>query len=94
MVRLLQRHGALVNKGNNNGDTPLHTASQNVHKGTASLLLLHPGVDVNQINRKGNTPLYIAAESGHKATAMLLLDSSADVGIRNNEGDTPLHQAS
>jgi ankyrin repeat protein len=39
------------------------------------------------------TPLHVAAWKGHIAVARALVDRGADLGLRDEEGQTPFEQA-
>ena len=59
---LLKADGVDVNKGREDGDTPLFIAAQEGHASVVELLLKADGVDVNKGREDGTTPLYIAAQ--------------------------------
>lgn len=60
---------------------------------TAEALLKKNPALVFTKNPDGSTPLLLAAHNGHKDVAQLLLTNKADVNVRDNWGDTPLHWA-
>ena len=53
---------------------------------------LDAGVDVDAKNDRGNTPLYAALLSMHKEVSELLVAKGADVNIKQENGETILHQ--
>ena len=74
----LIKHFEEVNLRDDNGNTPLHYASQ--HGNTQLILKIvtqlkkAPGLDFNPMNQAGYTPLHLAAEEGHAVTVQYLLD--------------------
>ncbi len=53
---------------------------------------LNAGVDVDAKDDRGNTPLYAALLSMHKEVSELLVAKGADVNIKQQNGETILHQ--
>ena len=90
---LLEKEGIDVNKGNNEGISPLLEAIYN--KNTDSVnILLQAGADVNQADKNGNTPLFISAQNGEvDITKMLREKEGIDVNKGNNEEISPLLKA-
>ena len=86
--------GADVNAvDDDEGDTPLHFASDNGHEAVVGALLAAEA-DVNAVNEyPGNTPLHNASRYGHEAVVDALLAAGADVNAVNEEGNTPLDVA-
>ena len=41
----------------------------------------------------GRTILHLACHEGYRNLVTILLDAGADMGVQDNEGDTPLHFA-
>ena len=64
--------GADVNITTNNGNTPLHIASQNGHLQVVEVLIASGGL-VNEANNYGNTPLSVAQMNGHTEIVVFLL---------------------
>ena len=64
---------AAVNKADDDGMTPLHSASAHGHEDVV-MTLMDYNANVNQLNRRLNvTPLYCAIGKGHIKVAKLLL---------------------
>ena len=49
--------------------------------------------DVNVKNDRGLTALHYAAGAGHKEIAEFLISKGADLNVRDNDGSSPLHNA-
>jgi ankyrin repeat protein len=77
---------------NNDGETPLHKATQIWHEEIVRILL-EKGADTNAKNNEDETSLHHAARYGQKAIVQLLLEKDADTTVRNKHGDTPLYLA-
>jgi ankyrin repeat protein len=82
----------LVFSKDENGATPLLTATVVGHKEVVEMLLATKA-DVNAKDNNGNTPLFYAVSIGRKDLVELLLINKADVNVQNNKGATPLHFA-
>eukprot|EP00057_Strongylocentrotus_purpuratus_P025540 XP_011680014.1 PREDICTED: ankyrin repeat domain-containing protein 29-like [Strongylocentrotus purpuratus] len=87
-----QIQGADVNRGNNEGCTALHGASQKGHLDVTKCLLSQ-GVDVNKESNDGATALHSAAYSGHLNITKYLISQGADVNKISNDGVAALHSA-
>jgi len=72
---------------------PLVAALAGKHFQTAELLR-HGGADPNVQCHVKNTPLHSAAFYGDVEMVQELLDLEADVNVRNDRGETPLHYTS
>jgi ankyrin repeat protein len=85
--------GVPVNGGVPGGLTPLHTfAHQGTHR-TVAWLITH-GADVNARGPGGRTAAHLAAERNTGPTTLaLLVDNGADLGVRDDDGLTPLESA-
>ncbi|KAH7169524.1 hypothetical protein DER46DRAFT_645872 [Fusarium sp. MPI-SDFR-AT-0072] len=85
--------GADVDKADNDGCTPLGSASRHGHKAIVQLLL-----DKKAIVDKAEKPEWIALHQasfyGHRAVVKLLLDRKANIAIRDSDKRTALHKAS
>jgi ankyrin repeat protein len=55
--------------------------------------LIAGGADVNKRGPERKTALHLACSNGHDAVVRTLLDAKADVGLRTERGETPLHLA-
>jgi ankyrin repeat protein len=94
-VRLLFDNGADLHTRDKRGNTLLHFAASRGHLEVARTLL-ELKADVNSVNKEGLTPL-------HKISRMwltrspdivrLLFDNGANLHVRDNSGNTPLHLA-
>ena len=94
LVRLLIAAGADVNKGNDDGSTPLCQAAANNRTECVKLLLAAPGIDVNKANKHGWTPLFVASWHNRVGCVKLLLSAPGiDVNKADKRGQTPLHNA-
>lgn len=96
VIRMLFEYEAtssIINKGNDDGWTPLSLAT-NCKCVEAMELLLGKGADVTVANNEGKTPLHFAVEKGCLDAVRLLLDSGADATAVMKDGGTPLDVAS
>ncbi len=75
-----------VNKPNENGDTPLHSAASQSSIDTVTLLLEN-GASPAAKNKQGNTPLHVAKNA---QIAAKLIEYGASANSKNNNGDVPL----
>jgi len=98
ITRMLLEHDEsmklLINSPNNYGQTPLHLASTHDHSSIVSLLLKF-GADMETQDRDKMTALQCASGFiGSGKAAQLLLEHGAHFGVRNEDGQMPLHLAS
>ncbi len=93
MIALANKNGISVNDADNNGKTPLMKALSIGEKEVA-LKLLAAGAKVNQQDKRGRTALYYINhyKKGELMTKMLIA-WGADVGVKDNDGNTPLIKA-
>jgi ankyrin repeat protein len=97
-VKLLLAAGANVNAKSQYGDPPLSVAVRN-RNDAAVEVLLEAGADPNILFRTSDTsssrwsPLHAAAFSLNQKRVRLLLARGANVGIKDSDGNTPLHWA-
>lgn len=56
-------------------------------------LLIRAGDDPNFLHSNGDTTLHFAARKGNPVYLRVLLEAGAKVGVANNKGKTPLHEA-
>jgi len=102
LLELLLQRGAVVDKPNYDGMTPLHMTVWKGHKKAAELLI-KAGANVNAQTRssgsqntqvpEGSSPLHTAASYGFTALSELLLDNGAAINATDKGGKTPLHRA-
>jgi len=90
---LLLKHNAEPDIRDEDGQTPLHVASQNGGLEVA-MRLLELGVDVNSRDNRSRTPLHASmslAEWEGDIDLLLLPDHSAEPDVHDEDGQTPLH---
>ena len=85
--------GALLDKANNNGQTPLYRAISNGHLEIVKVLIDAVAL-VDKANKHDKTPLHIASYEGHFEIVKVLIANKANFFYMNNEGKTPLDVAS
>jgi len=95
VVNTLLMEGAHVNsKQKRTGWTPLMTAASRGF-GAKVCLLLEKGVEINARDSNGRTALDYACEKGgnqgHQDVVKYLLNAGADLRVRTQTGETPLH---
>ncbi len=92
MMRMLLDRGADPNAKNNAGATALVWGIGDAHK---IRLLLGRGVDVNARTKSGRTALHVGSmiDGGHEVVRMLI-DAGAVVDAKDENGATPLIEAS
>lgn len=80
-----------IQKANQQGQTPLIVATQNVNpiEVIKALIERNPNV-INAQDTQGKTALHHAAERGEDGIVKLLIDSKAKVGIKDKGEKTPL----
>lgn len=91
-VEMLLQHGADINAGDGNQDTPLHWAAYKNQVDSVKLLLQN-GAQVDACDYNMDTPLIWAARKGNLEVIKILLDYNADASVRNTKGHTPLIRA-
>jgi len=97
-AQVLLEHGANVHTRNKKGRMPLHAASYRGLSGIVTLLLEF-GADVDAQDNRNLTPLLLVSQSqpiygGDTKAAQLLLEHGANIHVRNENGQMPLHMAS
>jgi len=91
-VKHLLERGALLDRPDVQGRTPLFHAVLGNQPETVTLLL-DAGADVNPVDAFGDTPLMMACAKGRGDLAALLLARGADASLRNQEGRTARDRA-
>lgn len=93
MIALANKNGISVNDADNNGTTPLMKALS-VGQKMVALKLLAAGAKENQRDKKGQTALYyINWYKNSELMTKMLIAWGADVGVKDNDGNTPLIKA-
>lgn len=93
MVPLLLKHGALVNKVDSSGSTPLIYATERSDE-KAVMHLIEAGADVNIANQHGETPLHFAVLRKNLNLAKLLIEKGARLDAKLIDSNaTPLDLA-
>ena len=94
VMRTLLEYGANVGAEDKEGRTPLHQATSNwsVESGPMCMLLEH-GADVNARTIDSSTLLLATVKYENIEVVRALLDIDANVAAENEEGRSPLHQA-
>ena len=87
--KLLDKDPGLINRGDENGVTPLHWAAIRGRKIAVELLIAR-GADVNAKKKGGSTPLHWASTV---KISEILIKKGADVNAKNQYDGTPLHWA-
>ena len=82
--------GANVESANEDGETSLHSASQNGHLGVVETLLA-AGADFEESDCNEKRPLNLACEQGHRSVVKRLLAVGANFDARDDDGMTPLY---
>ena len=93
VVRLLVDTGVEVECVDGDGKTALCSASRGGRVDVVRALVGEGGADVNKAGRGGWTPLMWASLEGKEDAVRVLLELGADVGVREDEGETALDVA-
>jgi quinoprotein dehydrogenase-associated probable ABC transporter substrate-binding protein len=91
-VKFLLGKGAEVNKLNDQGNAPIHTAARNRASNLIDLLLDH-GADPNLPDNDGVTPLVHAINRNHVPSVQTLVARGAEIEALNAGGYSPLEIA-
>jgi len=94
VVMLLDTNKVDVNATNRDGSTVLMQASSKGHLGVVEKLLTVDTIEVNVRDCFGRSALASAAQNGHEAVVDRLLEVDAYKDGKDNEGVTPLMEAS
>ncbi|NIF54951.1 ankyrin repeat domain-containing protein [Burkholderia sp. Ax-1724] len=87
LVRMLLKHGALIDKPDAGGDTPLHCAAWK-NNADAVRALCEAGANLNALTDCNETPLHTAARRLAPKAVKALIEAGADVNA--DGGGTPL----
>lgn len=96
VISLLREKNVSIEETDTEGNTPLAQAlSKKIHD-TPTLFLLIQEQIINKKNNKGYTPLHIVlTQSGARLNVInLLVKQGADLELKDNAGNTPIHFAS
>jgi ankyrin repeat protein len=99
VTRTLVERNADINVQRDNGQTPLHQGMigiyDNVHQRYFDVIryFLEQGADVDAQDCYSSTPLHLASYEGSIKAMKILPGYGANVHVRNNDGQTPLHEA-
>ena len=93
VVKTLINRGANINITDNDGLTPLMSATLLGHLTTVQALLSAPGIDINAKSLIGKTALQTAADYGKYEFVKALINKGANINITDNAGVTPLISA-
>ncbi|KAA0188428.1 hypothetical protein HAZT_HAZT003625 [Hyalella azteca] len=93
VVRLLVENGADVNAVDVYDLTPLHYACMRGNDVAIRDLLSYPQVLIEETDKQNMTPLFLAATFGYADAVTQLLISGANIFVRDEEYQTPLHRA-
>ncbi|KAI9080395.1 hypothetical protein K1719_037789 [Acacia pycnantha] len=77
--------GAMVNRKDQNGWTPLHWAAFKGRIKSVKVLLEH-GAEIDAVDDAGYTPLHCAAEAGHLQLALFFISRGSRINLKSFEG--------
>lgn len=77
--------GAVVNRKDQNGWTPLHWAAFKGRIKSVKLLIEH-GAEIDAVDDAGYTPLHCAAEAGHLQLALFFISRGSRINLKSFEG--------
>jgi len=84
-------HGAQVDLESQNGDTALHLACYQDHRGLAMVLVERFKAYVDSTDKDLFTPLHYCCRRGYLSLILFLLEKGANPTAKNVYEDTPLH---
>jgi ankyrin repeat protein len=90
--QLVAQDADIVNRKDNQNNTPLHFAAEGGHVGVSELLIKH-GADIDSGNEQLYTPLHTAIANEQDEVSRLLIEEGANVHAETVLGQTPLHLA-
>lgn len=93
VVRVLLRHGALVDERNYYGETPLILAATNSADISVVKELIAAGANIHAQSKAGDNAVMGAAWQHHLDTVQLLVGLGVDACAKNNKGETAIDQA-
>ena len=94
MIKMLAEKGFSVNKGDNEGWTPLHEAAVNGQLETVYTLLRLGGREsMTKVAGTSGTPLHQAVGKGHKDMVSFLLNEGCPIRVVDSKGTSVLHTA-
>ena len=98
IAELLISYGADINASSDLGETILHymAGAYYADSSTADMVmwLLKKNIKLlHSASQYGDTPLHCAARNGNSEILRMLMLCGSDVNARDNEGNTPLHDA-
>ena len=93
LVRTLIEHKADITAKNNQGDMPVHIAADYDREEVIFALITEFGCDTNIADSNGSTLLHYACKAGNVSLVQTLIEHKADITVKNNRGDMPVHIA-
>ncbi|KAL3852373.1 hypothetical protein ACJMK2_016026 [Sinanodonta woodiana] len=93
IVKFLIKQNADVNLADAVGDTPLHYAVFGKQPEVVEILINSKGIKINSQNKAGVVPVHVAVNTADISTLKLLVEQGCDVTIKDNNEDTPMHDA-
>lgn len=92
LAKLLVDKGANIHRLDKKGNTYLIRALKKNLGMSMVKLFVDNGINVNSQNKNGDSALYVACKNNDYKGAKYLLEHSANVNVRNIDGETPLHR--
>lgn len=93
IVSNLLSAGAIINRVDSYGNTPLLDTLDNYSLDDVARLLIDSGADVNWQGQGGRSPLMVSVERGKEEVMRQLISKGADLEIRDKKGRTALFHA-